>query len=339
MGELQDRIKEAGRLLGLPPHVNDQSVFGAKGSLGIQMLARQEGNSEAFVGIVRRDIPSKVVKSFSDILRRDAFVGIVRWDIPNKDPLVKERLKGSTALREAKIKPGQIEVAAGAAVYTSAFTFSLGMPSASQMAQRMQALINEINASVGAISPSCRTCGANNTEPVLLNGIVDRVCAGCIQKAKAEAQDLAAIYKALPIRWIRALAVGTVLAVLGAVVWDAVIIFTDRMYWILAAGIGAVIGWATTKAAGKGSVSIQVMCGLLTFLSIAGGMAILLAAAVLGQSMENDSFNSALFKANFLASLAESTGDLIFAIGGGLIGAAVAAQRAGKPSFEVSVEK
>ena len=107
---------------------------------------------------------------------------------------------------------------------------------------------------------------------------------------------------------------------------------------LLAIGIGVVIGWATTKAAGKGHVSVQVISGLFTVLAVVGGMTVLYALAAADQSMQNNAINTSMFTQIFFDSLKGSIENIAFATGGGLIGAAVAAQRAGRPSFKVSVE-
>lgn len=314
MGKLQKNIKKAGLLWELPANNKDNTVFGEKGGVGVQMLAGKNKNNN------------------------ETFIGVVKWGNQDKDDTVRRYLSESSTLLRTGIKMKEIEVKDGAVVYTKPITVSFSPPSSKQMVQRMQTLVDEVTSAVGTIAPDCRTCGAKNTEPVLINGIVDRICSACIEKVRIEAQNLAAAYEAIPVRWIRALATASILALIGAIVWDAVIIFTHTMFWLLAIGIGVVIGWATTKAAGKGDLSIQVVSGFFTVLSVVGGMTVLYVLAALGQAMENNSFNASLFQEIFFGSLKESIGDIVFATAGGLIGAAVAAQRAGRPSFDISVE-
>jgi hypothetical protein len=72
-------------------------------------------------------------------------------------------------------------------------------------------------------------------------------------------------YEALPTRWGRAILVGGVLALVGAVLWDAVSCFgRNALFWLLAIAIGGVIGWGTTKAAGKGGRGVQFLAGAFT---------------------------------------------------------------------------
>lgn len=314
MGKLQDRIKQAARSWGLPQRVNSKIEFGEKDGVAVQMMEGRDGNSSAFVGILR-------------------------WDKADRDGLVRERLKASERLKEAGIKPSQVKIENGMAVYTLPFAFSIGMPDADQLVKRMQALLNEIKTVVGEASRGCLVCGTDVSEPALINNVVGRICPGCQEKARVEAKQLSEAYDAIPTRWFRAVLVGTVLMIVGAVVWDASIIYLERMYWILAIGIGIAIGWATTKAAGKGGLGVQVLSGTLTVLAVVGGMLVLFAVAALGQALENTASGSVSLFPIFTSILSEAAGDLAFAGIGSLIGAVSAAQRAGKPKFDVAVEK
>lgn len=314
MGKLQNRIQEAARSWGLPQHVNSKIEFGEKDGVAVQMMEGRDGNSAAFIGILR-------------------------WDKADRDALVRERLKDSEKMKEAGIKPKQVKIADGMAVYTLPFAFGLGIPDAGRLVKRMQTLVNEIKSAVGEIPHVCRSCGTSVSEPVLINGLVGRICAGCQEKARVEAKKLSEAYDAIPTRWFRAVLVGTILMIVGAVLWDASIIYLKRMYWILAIGIGIAIGWATTKAAGKGSLGVQVLSGVLTVLSVVGGMLVLLAMAAIGQALEKSSSEPVALFGTFPAILMKSAGDLAFAGIGSLIGAVSAARRAGKPKFEVAVEK
>lgn len=311
MTKLKDRIIEAGLLLGLPAHKDKQAVFGVKEGLGVQLLS---GEGETFIGIIR-------------------------WDKPEKDSQVQERFKNSAALSSEKVKPQHIKVEEGVAVYTLERHSFGSQLSTEKIVRHMRLLVDEIKAVVGDIPQVCRLCGAIAPELILVNGIVERICDQCLAKSKTQAKALADAYEALPTHWTRALIVGVILTLIGAILWITVIIYTEHMFWLLAMGIGIVIGWVTTKAAGKGGIGVQAMCGIFTFISIVGPMIILLALVALDASVENDELNKALFQENFLNFLTDSAGDIAFAIGGALFGALVAVQRAAKPKFEVAVEK
>ncbi len=313
MGKLRDRIQEAARLWGMPQHMNSKIEFGEKDGMAVQMMEGREGNSAAFIGVLR-------------------------WGNADRDALVRERLKNSEQLKEAKVKAGQVKIENGMAVYTLPFAFSLGIPDAGQLVKRMQVLVNEIKSVVGEISRACVSCGTEVREPVLINGVVGRICSGCQEKVRMEAEKLSEAYDAIPTRWIRAVVVGTVLMIVGAALWDASIVYLERMFWILAVGIGIAIGWGTTKAAGKGGLGVQILSGGLTVLSVVGGMLVFFAVIAMGQTLGQDA-GAVSFSANFSAILSTAVGDLAFAGIGSLIGAVSAAQKAGKPKFDVAVEK
>lgn len=314
MGKLEDRVVEAGQLLGLPPHMNTRTAFGVKDSFPMQMSIEKKGDTRVFQTIVR-------------------------WDAPTKDALVVERLKASAALKDAKVKASDVKVENGLLVYALGFSFSWGAATAESLVQRARALLDEVKAAVGSAAAACRTCGQGTPDVSLVNGVVDRICAGCLQKAQVEAQALMEAYDALPTRWVRAIVTGAVLAVVGAVIWDAVLFWTNRMFWLLAIAIGGVIGWGTTKAAGKGGRGVQFLAGAFTLLSVVGAMLALYAVGAMGSSFEEGQWNAALFTQNFLNVIRQTWGDLLFTAAGALIGAWVAAGAAGKPTFQVTVEK
>lgn len=314
MGKLEDRVAEAGQLLGLPPHMNTRTAFGVKDTFPVQMAIVKNGDARVFQTIVR-------------------------WDSPTKDPLVVERLKASAALKDAKVKASDVKVENGLLVYTLSFAFSFGTPMAESFVQRVRAILDEVKAAVGSAATACRTCGQGTPDVSLVNGVVDRICAGCLQKAQAEAQALQDAYDALPTRWVRAFVTGAVLALMGAVIWDLVLLKTQRMFWLLAIAIGGVIGWGTTKAAGKGGRGVQILSGAFTLLSVLGAMLVLYGMGAMGSSFEEGKFIPALFAHHFLNVLRATWGDLLFTAAGALIGAWVAASAAGKPTFQVTVEK
>lgn len=314
MGKLQDRIIEAGQLWGLPPHPNTAHVFGTKDGFAVQMMAGNDGQNETFVGILR-------------------------WDYPDKDALIQERIAQSHALRDAGVKAKMVKMDTGFLVYTVPFIFGIGMPTPDQMAQRMQALLNEVKAVAGTGCVSCLVCRNGTVDPVLVDGIVARICGACLQKAQTEITALAEAYESIPTRWVRAVLVGSIAALLGAIIWDAVLLMTQRMFLLLAIFIGAMVGWATTKAAGKGGRGVQTLGGGLTMVALLGAMAALFAVGALGSSIQEGAINSSLYQESFLKIVKESMGDIAFTLLGSLIGALTAAAKAAKPAFNLAVQK
>lgn len=314
MGKLEDRVVEAGQFLGFPPRLNSRSVFGVKDTFPVQMMVTKKGDARVFYALVR-------------------------WDVPAKDLLVLERVKNSAALKDAQVKASDVKVANGLLEYTLGSAFSWGVPTTESLVQRVRALLDEVKAAVGAAAVACRVCDQGTPEVALVNGVVDRICAGCLQKADTEARALQEAYDALPTRWGRAILVGGVLALAGAVLWDAILFWTQRMFWLLAIAIGGVIGWGTTKAAGKGGRGVQFLAGAFTLVSVVGAMVALYAFVAVGSSFENGQWNAALFWGQLRGAMVQAWGDLAFTAAGALIGAWVAAGAAGKPTFQVTVEK
>lgn len=117
----------------------------------------------------------------------------------------------------------------------------------------------------------CDLCDASVERPLLLNGVVTRICDGCLQRldedvqaARLAAQHPTADWGAVAVR-------GTVAFLGGAAVWGGVVVATSMMVELLAAAIGVVIGVVTRHAAGFGSTGITAFGAGLTVLAILTG--------------------------------------------------------------------
>jgi|GEM_PF-5626852 len=312
MARMQERVVRAGEMMGLNSQKGRTSAFGCLSGIDAQLL-------------LNRDLD---------------FVGILRWYDIAKDDAIRTRFSTSKSLKSARIKRNNIKVKDGTATYTvKRNAFGLGALSQDEIVKRIQSIVAEIKSELKDLAPPCRLCGASAPQPVLLNDVVDRVCNPCLAKVQLKAREEATAYEVLPLHWLRAFSVGVILMIIGMIAWIAVIVSTERMFWLVAMLIGFVIAWITSKAAGKGAISVQILSGGLAFFAVAGGTLMMVALAALDASVQNDVLNAALFGKNFMEFISESAGDIAFSTGGGLIGAVVAAQIAGKPKFAVSIER
>jgi hypothetical protein len=112
------------------------------------------------------------------------------------------------------------------------------------------------------------------------------------------------------------------------------------MFWILAIGIGLMIGYGTTKAAGKGGVRLQVLIFILTVASVLIGL-VFYSGYSLWQHAKASGLvvNWLKFVKLIPLILIESKGDTLFSLVGGLIGAYYASRFARKPKLQVSVKR
>jgi hypothetical protein len=240
-------IDEAGVSLGLSFRPNAETVMGMKEGYPAQVLIRRKGNN--------------LVLS-----------GVVRYDDKSMDKVLKDSLAGMPELAHAGIKTKALEIGGGMLMLN--FTKGIrGFPKVDEFSRKMEVLVQALKSMVPSPGLKCRVCGqAAVDQPVLINGLVDRACAGCIEKLDAETRDLQAAYDSLPMNIPLAILAGAVLAIVGAAVYGGIMIATNRMFWILAIGIGILIGKGAGKAAGRLGLEIQAISGLFTIASVLLGL-------------------------------------------------------------------
>jgi hypothetical protein len=287
-------------------------VFGLKDGYPVQLAARRTGNHEAVVEIIR-------------------------YDDPARDTAVLQAIYGSG---KGPFKATQLRVGDGLAVYEHPRRLFRSL-SAETIAAEFESLFRAVKGAAPAPPAGCRECrSSNGAEPILLNGVVDRVCPTCIERLQQEAKLNAARYESLPMNMPLAVVVAAVLAVASAGVWAAIAIATNRMFWAIAVGSGLVIGWGTTRAAGKGGLPVQLTGALFTVLAVLLGEVFFIAWLVNEYAQSrgaNIDWND--FAARVPGLLWDSGADTLFALGGGLLGAWYAIGKASKPNLAVSVER
>lgn len=118
----------------------------------------------------------------------------------------------------------------------------------------------------------------------------------------------------------RALWAGVIVAVLGGVAWGLLIAYAELQSWLLAIAIGAAIGWIASRFVEKPTMAIQVAVVVLTLGSVFLGQILGMAFAML---KEFDNFDLPLATDLYfdLLRFDDVRNDLLFALGGGAIGA------------------
>lgn len=314
MASLPKTILEAGKRLGLKPAPGAAIVYGVKDGYLVELA--QGGNDN------------------------NAIVEIVRYGDAARDAPVRDGLQRSPSLAAAGVPVKKVEVAGGLAVYKHARPMFRSLDSA-KIAAEVDALLGAVKTVSPPPAAACRLCGATSgSDPVLVNGVVDRVCPACIERLQHEAKVATERYEALPVNVPLAVLAAAVLATVVAVAWAGLAIATTRMFWLVAIAGGALIGWGTTKAAGRGGLVPQVVGALFTVISVLLGEILFAAyhvqqfAKSRGQVVHWD-----IFISRIPAILWDLGGDTLFALGGGLVGALYAVAKAGKPKLDVKVER
>lgn len=315
MASLTDTVEQAGRRLGLQVRPGKKTAFGAKDGYLVQLVRGQDGSREFVAEIIRHGDTRPLAA-------------------------VRQAIQSSPELAAGGIKPKNVDVSSGLVVYKHARPMfrSLGPET---VAGEVDALLRAVKGACPVMPEACRLCGsASGSEPILLNEVVDRVCPACLERLQHEVKRAREQYESLPFNLPLAGLAAAGLAVVGALAWAGIAIATNRVFWAVAIGSGLLIGWGTSKAAGKGGPATQTLVALFTVVSVLLGEVLVLAyhfdryAKSRGGAVDWTAFASAI--PNLLWNMG---GDTLFALGGGLVGAYFAARRAGRPQLDVKVER
>lgn len=279
---------------------------------------------------------------FLETLKKNktTLLGVIRFDEADKDKLIRDTLSKDQTIKQSGLKVHNIDVTNG--VITLNWVKGItGYPKTERILGQYNSVLEGIKALVTGPGLKCRVCQSSSIDaPVLINGVVDRMCQACIEKMQQEMDKLKAAYQALPTNYLLAVITAVILVVVGAAVWSAIIISTHRMFWVLAVLIGAGIGWGTSKAAGKGGLPVQAIVFSGTLISILLGMIVYVGYLVQEEAVKTGgTVDWAEFFRNVPYFLLQIKEDLLFSLGGALIGAIVAASKAAKPKLLMKVEQ
>ena len=269
-----------------------------------------------------------------------SLIGVIRFDDGNKDRLVKDTILQDKNIQNTGLKPKTVDVTNGI-ISLKWLKGVTGYPKLEKIIEQFMSVLNAIKPMVSGPGLKCRMCGSKDINgPILIDGLVDRICTQCIENLQKQAAQVKAAYEALPTNYVLAIITASVLALIGAAVWSGILISTQTMYWMIAILIGVGIGWCTTKAAGKGGTAVQIIVFSSTVISVLLGMIFYIGFIIQTEASEAGEFiNWGEFILNIPYFLMQIKEDVAFSLGGGLIGAFFAASKAGKPKLEIKVEK
>ncbi len=306
-------LQEMATKAGIPYATGQQSFYALKEDYPVQFFEGPDGNGTAIWGLIR-------------------------YDDANKDRLLKEAIHQDKSVSLSKLKKKAVNIADG--IVSLKWAKGLfGYPKPDVMVNQFSGVFNIVKSMSAAPGLKCRECGSKELNgPVLINGIVDRMCPKCIEDLKKNLNEFKAAYEALPVNYPLALAAAIGLAIVGALLWGGVIIATNKIYWVIALAVGLAIGWVTTKAAGKGGLPIQIIVFSATILSVFLGMVFFAGYAISEEAAKAGyAFDVMEFLRQLPAILTYMKGDLAFSLVGGGIGAFYAAVKAGKPDLSVKI--
>ena len=313
MAAIGKSITEAGRRMALADAPDGKSVFGELGGRVVQILPGTQH-------------PNAVTRVRVD-------------DLPETETLL-PKILASTEFQAGSLNRRSAAVADGFAVYTQAKpSFRSLKPEAIEAAAR--AFASSVVAAAGRRPAGCRRCKAEQgAAPMLFGGVVDHLCERCVAKAKTEIEFARQQYESIPMNVPAAVGAGFACALVGAAAWAGSVVLTDRMYWVLGVGVGALVGWGMSRAAGRSGLPIQVLAGLMTVVAmLLGEIAYFAHLQNKAAAAEGATVDWGAFLGHVPSLLGDAIHDTLFTVGAGVVGAIAAVSKSGAKEFRADVHR
>jgi hypothetical protein len=217
-------------------------------------------------------------------------------------------------------------------------TFGWSAPKVAQVQEWADTLVAAVARATPVFDGRCETCGTGVARHyVVADDLPTMMCGTCQQRLRAEGEMAERTYDMIEVRHLNGalLALGAVVA--GAVVWAALGALTQRIYSVVAIGIGALVAWTYRKAAGRVDHAGRAIAAGLTALSVVLGE-IMLYAWWVAQANPGVGFRLDAGWSVYARTWAEAPRDEIFTLLCALAGAWVAIQALQRPKIRVNIE-
>lgn len=291
-------------------------MLGAAGALG---LSKRAARSYAFGDV--SGVPTLLAHGKGERGRESINVVMLYGDEAAQSQL-QSRLEADTTLEENKVKVSKVKLEDGVLVYEQSKGLT-GNPSEQQFEAALKGFASAIKGAVPTLNLSCGSCsGTSSLETVVADGGLAQLCDRCANRIEEELGRSQRAYDQMSVNLPAAVGAGALLSVVMAGAWAGVTIATDRMFVLLALGIGFVVAFGVRMAAGKGGLPVQIIGGVFTLASVIMGNAMFslyfLKEQLLLEGMEMSYADMLPFVPELLIS---EPSDLIFAVFAGLAGA------------------
>jgi hypothetical protein len=187
-----------------------------------------------------------------------------------------------------------------------------------------------------AVVPGAGAAPAEDARLTVVDGFPRWMTPSEREELMAEAETAAQAYESLAPR----LGLGVVAAGVGgliiAVVWASILAYIGYQLWLVALGGGLMVAFLAVVAARRVTVPLQVAVFAFTLGGVLLGEILGMALVIRAEFGVFDLVGSARF---YLAFVQEAPGDVLFALGGGLVGAVVGVKVAERPTFHREIEE
>lgn len=169
--------------------------------------------------------------------------------------------------KELKFEQKKLAIEDGKLVYT--FEKKLvGNLSAVQKTEILNQILEVAN-QLGLKPPSeCEKCKSAKSKSLLINGVISQICDDCVVELEEKHHSDSRKYINMQVNYPLAFLTGLVTCLVGAFLWSALIIWTNKMYAMIAILNGIIVGFSMLYMAGKNTRPVLVGITVFTLLSV-----------------------------------------------------------------------
>ena len=217
-------------------------------------------------------------------------------------------------------------------------TFSLQTPKPAQAQAWVEALLESVARATPGFDGHCEFCYAGQAKQfVVVDELPMMMCSTCQQRLKSEGDMAEREYEMSEAHHVNGFLLALVACVVGAVVWAGLAALTQRIFAVVALGMGALVAWAYKSGAGRVDLAGRVIAAALTLMSVALGEVMLYAIWISQGSPELGFSLEAGWNA-YLTTWARRPAEEIVPVFFSLVGAGVAIAALAKPKLAAKVE-
>jgi hypothetical protein len=238
----------------------NEAVAGRRGKTLVRV--RWTGEKGIHLNILVRYPASQDAERLRDTLIADASLDVLP-DKGKKRPKMKVGVPTVPSIQWTE--PDEFRIGSGVLSWTRAFRWR--GPKPDEIQAWVDALVGAIVRATGGVDDRCEGCGQPG-EFVLVNDAPLVMCATCQQRRIADGEMAERAYDMSEAQYARGAVSAIVAALLGALAWAGIAIATQRMFALLAIGIGAFVGWAYRQGAGKVDKLGMLVAGALTLIAV-----------------------------------------------------------------------
>jgi hypothetical protein len=259
---------------------------------------------------------------------------VFRHDGEGKEQEIRRALFEAPETKASGIKPKHLAISGKTVRLTIPQGF-LDLPDESVILARVRAVWAALAVASSPGRQTCSSCDSTSAAEVLVvKGVVDRLCASCVERVDDQMRQAAAEYQSRTANLPLGLAFALVAGAAGGAIYGGVMIATNRMLWLLAILTGVMVGYAAAKGAGKGGAVVQAMAAVVTVISVLAGLLGFIGyTAQQHVAAKGQTIDWAVFLSMSPRILVSAGQDSIFSLAGGIFGAVYAIKRTRHPEF------